>query len=82
MTLDQKTGILFRVIRTTRSVKQKDVAEALGISSTYLSMMEHGNRDIPLVILEKFCKYFKLDPGWFVEMANTGKSDLNELCKK
>lgn len=40
-------GAKLRELRQTRSVKLKDLAEGLGVSSAYLSALEHGKRGRP-----------------------------------
>lgn len=39
-------GMFNRILRVKRGIKQKDMAKLLGISSSYLSAMERGNRPI------------------------------------
>ncbi len=40
-------GAKLRELRQTRGVKLKDLAEGLGVSSAYLSALEHGKRGRP-----------------------------------
>lgn len=40
-------GAKVRQLRMQRGVKLKDMAKALGVSSAYLSALEHGNRSKP-----------------------------------
>ena len=40
-------GERLRALREARGIKLKDMAEALGVSSTYLSALEHGRRSKP-----------------------------------
>jgi transcriptional regulator with XRE-family HTH domain len=40
-------GQAVRVLRQERGISQKEMAEALGVSSAYLSALEHGHRGRP-----------------------------------
>ncbi len=40
-------GARIRQLRLQRGIKLKDMAKALGVSSAYLSALEHGNRSKP-----------------------------------
>lgn len=54
-------GARIRDLRRERGVSQKDMAEALGVSSAYLSALEHGRRGLPTwVLLQKVIGYFNI----------------------
>ncbi len=54
-------GARVRELRTRKGVKQKQMAEDLGVSSAYLSALEHGHRGRPASgMIMQICGYFGL----------------------
>ena len=54
-------GEKLRELRAQRGVKLKDVAEALGVTSAYLSALEHGQRGRPgSGLVMQICVFFDL----------------------
>jgi len=54
-------GERLRELRRQRSVSQKDMAAAIGVSPAYLSALEHGRRGRPTwVTLQKIIGYFNI----------------------
>ena len=47
------TGSLIRERRLALSLRQGDVAQAVGISASYLNLIEHNKRKIGADVLEK-----------------------------
>ena len=47
-------------IRTKRNLKQREVAEALGITTSYYGMIEIGTRKPSLSLALKMARYFDL----------------------
>jgi transcriptional regulator with XRE-family HTH domain len=48
-------------MRLERGISQKDMAEALGVSSAYLSALEHGHRGVPSwIMVQKIIGYFNI----------------------
>ncbi len=55
-------GEKIRQLRSARSVMLKQMADDLGVSSAYLSALEHGNRGRPGPgLIMQICGYFELD---------------------
>jgi predicted transcriptional regulator len=52
MTLTQRVTRNLRVARTQRKLSQQELAEKAGISISYVSMLERGQRTPPLETLE------------------------------
>jgi DNA-binding XRE family transcriptional regulator len=48
-----------RLLRVFSDAKSKDLAKALDISPSYLSEIESGKKDPPLVLIGKYAKHFK-----------------------
>lgn len=49
-------GTNIKVLRTARQIKQKELAEKLGITVPYLSMIENNSKRPSLTLLEKLAK--------------------------
>ncbi len=54
-------GTRLRAIRTERGLKQADLAAAIGISTSYLSQLEHDDRPITPALIERLSREFPLD---------------------
>jgi transcriptional regulator with XRE-family HTH domain len=54
-------GRRLRELRAARNILMKDMASALGVSSAYLSALEHGNRGRPSSgLVQQISAYFNL----------------------
>ena len=54
-------GAKLRALRAARGVRLKDMAAALGVSSAYLSALEHGRRGRPtFALLQAIIQYFNI----------------------
>lgn len=47
-------------LRTKRNLKQREIAEALGITTSYYGMIELGKRKPSLELALKISRYFEL----------------------
>ena len=47
-------------LRTKRNLKQREIAEALGITTSYYGMIELGKREPSLELALKISRYFGL----------------------
>ena len=59
----RRIGRHFRVARQQLNLKQKDVAELLGVSVKTYSNMERGQQKISLRRVIELCTLFKIKPG-------------------
>lgn len=50
---DLKIGQIIKILRAAIGLKQKDLAERVGIQPHYLSLVEAGKRDPSLAVLRK-----------------------------
>ncbi|WP_205392639.1 helix-turn-helix transcriptional regulator [Xanthomonas hydrangeae] len=58
-----------RALRLTREfhrMKQGDLAKKLGISSSYLSEIEHGKKSVSVELLEEYSKIFHVPASTFL----------------
>ncbi len=54
-------GEKIRLLRAERGVTQKDMAQAIGVSSAYLSALEHGKRGRPSwYLIQRIINYFNV----------------------
>ena len=54
-------GEKLRRLRIARGVTQKDMAASIGVSSAYLSALEHGRRGVPSwTMIQKIIGYFNV----------------------
>ncbi|MFD2252386.1 transcriptional regulator with XRE-family HTH domain [Pseudochelatococcus lubricantis] len=67
-------GMHLRALRAARGVTQKEMAQALRVSSAYLSALEHGKRGKPTwALLQSILNYFNLiwdDADALVKLAD------------
>lgn len=79
-TKDPQIGGKIRRLRRQRHIAQGDLAEMIGISASYLNLIEHNRRKITVPLLFKIAGYFGIEPG---ELAESDDSrlvgDLMEL---
>lgn len=80
--LDTEPRIGSRVqrLRRAKRISQADLAGALGISASYLNLIEHNRRRITVPLLMKLAGYFGIEPGELVENDESRLvGDLMEL---
>jgi DNA-binding XRE family transcriptional regulator len=54
-----RKGGLVRMLRTHRDMSQGDLGKVLGVTSKYVSDLEHGRRAVSLKIAQKLSKVFE-----------------------
>lgn len=78
--MDGQIGARIKRLRRQKTVSQAALAEALGISASYLNLIEHNRRRVTVPLLFKAANYFGVEPG---ELAETEEprlaGDLMEL---
>ena len=73
-------GGKIRRLRRQKHVSQADLAAALGISASYLNLLEHNRRNITVPLLFKVAGHFGIEPGELVESDESQLvGDLMEL---
>jgi transcriptional regulator with XRE-family HTH domain len=48
------------LIRVFHNIKQKDLAENLGVSPSYLSEIESGKKQVTVELLQKYADHFRI----------------------
>lgn len=69
------TGTRIRERRIDLGLRQADLALAVGISASYLNLIEHNRRRIAGALLNTLAKELKVDPVALTEGAETGRLD-------
>ena len=64
---DSQIGGKIRRLRRTRRVGQAEMAAVLGISSSYLNLIEHNRRKVTVNLLFSIAGYFGIEPGDLVD---------------
>jgi len=63
MTLLDRFAGTVRRLRAKKGVSQKALADTIGISVSYVSMLERGQRSPPLETIEKVARALKVPPA-------------------
>jgi len=68
-----RVGAHIQGLRRRRNLSQVQLAQDLGISASYLNLIEHNRRHITVTLLLKLSRYFEIDAG---ELADSDQSLL------
>lgn len=63
---DTGIGTRLREIRSTRGLKQVELAELMGVSQSALVAYEKGSRDPPASALITLCRSQNINPAWLL----------------
>ena len=75
----RRIGRHFRAARQQLNLKQKDVAELLGVSVKTYSNMECGAQELSLYRIIQLCQLLKLKPGCVLDDCNDDLLTLETL---
>jgi transcriptional regulator with XRE-family HTH domain len=64
---DVQIGSRIKRLRRLKRLSQASLAEALGISASYLNLIEHNRRRVTVDLLFKVAGYFGVEPGELAE---------------
>lgn len=64
---DMQIGGRIKRLRRGRKLAQADLAQALGISASYLNLIEHNRRKVTVPLLFSIAGYFGVEPGELVD---------------
>lgn len=62
-------GKAMRVLRAQRGIQQGDVAKALKIDKSYVSLLEHGKRAPSIDVLQRAAKFYRVKLSELVHIA-------------
>lgn len=68
-------GKAILLCRTRRGLSQAKLAERIGCSVSYLSLLENGRRDPPISMIEKIANALQVPPNILIFLA----ADTNDL---
>ncbi|NBQ51131.1 MAG: XRE family transcriptional regulator, partial [Marivivens sp.] len=71
----QLTGSRIRERRVDLGIRQTDLANAVGISASYLNLIEHNRRRIAGKLLNDLARAMQVDPSALTEGAETALLD-------
>ena len=66
----RRIGRHFRTARQKLNLKQKDVAELIGVSDKTYSNMERGAQEVSLYRIIQLCQLLRLKPGYVLDDCN------------
>lgn len=76
-------GEALRLVRSFHEVNQSDLADALGISRSYLSEIESGKKVPSLDLLQRYATHFGIPLSSLVFFSeNTGESERDLSVRK
>lgn len=73
-----KLGKFLKVLRTHKDENLTIMGRKLGISTSYLSSIENGKREIPKDLFEKIVDKYELSPGKQVELEKAIGESLTQ----
>ncbi|MFV0493338.1 MAG: helix-turn-helix domain-containing protein [Pseudorhodobacter sp.] len=73
MPLSGLTGTRLRERRLALGLKQADLAREVGVSPSFLNLIEHNRRRISAPVLERLAVALRMDPADFAEGAERGR---------
>lgn len=80
MNANLKLGAKVRAFRRREGLTQSDLAARLGISASYLNLIEHNQRPLPAHLLVKVAQTFRIDLDSFADEDSTRvANDLQEV---
>jgi len=76
-----------KLVRVYHNLKQKQLAEALQLSPSYLNEIESGKKQVTMDVLEKYAKFFKIPSSSLLYFAehkgrHGEKSEVNPIAAK
>ncbi len=75
----ERLGTKVRSIRRQHQLTQKQMAHRLGISPSYLNLIEHGKRPLSAQVLIKLAQGFAIDLGSFASDGAQAEAELMEV---
>lgn len=75
----KKVGILLKKYRNSKKLTQSQLAEKINIKPLDISRYENGKKDISLLTLNKFCKFYNINMYKFIyNMEGIPKTDFKK----
>lgn len=81
--MSENIGKKLKEIRVSRSLKQSDVADGVGLSRTAISNIESGRRSLTLNTLKKFADFYRIDVSTITEeFKQNMKDEIIDLLER
>ena len=77
-----KLGHVLKLIRTNKRMTQKEMADTLGISQNYLSLIESDKKTPSSEKLSRFANSLKISKDAFIFLSSEPPAELNNKNKK
>lgn len=74
-------GEALRLMRRINGLSQKDLADELGISPTYVSELERDNRDPSLSVIKRYAEFFEIPVSSLLLFAENVDPDSGTSSK-
>ena len=80
----EKLGAALRELRELRGLTQQEVADQLGKTVNYISLLENGHRGISIGLLNALCKLLRVPPAFatFLATKPSGRGAQQKLMKQ
>lgn len=69
--------MIIRDLREDRDIKQKTIAEYLGVSQQSYSNYENGHREIPIWAVTKLAQFYEVSLDYLLGMDETYAGNIN-----
>lgn len=69
--------MIIRDLREDRDIKQKTIAEYLGVSQQSYSNYENGHREIPIWAVAKLAQFYEVSLDYLLGMDETYAGNIN-----
>lgn len=73
--MNKSTNVGLKLVRKRRGYNQKEVSNGAGLSQTYLSQIECGERSPSSEMLDRLCGFYDV-PRFVVEWMGIGEEDI------
>lgn len=65
-------GKVIKLLRINAGIRQRELAKSLGITQSYLSLLEYGNRQPSLGLIKRTARAMHLPAGVFLALSTEG----------
>ena len=75
-------GLRFKLFRTTAGMSQREVADKLGVTVNFLSMIERGRRNPTVRFLQEFADVVQVPAAALLWEPSSGTGETAELQQR
>jgi transcriptional regulator with XRE-family HTH domain len=77
--ISSKIGERLNYLRNKNNITQLEMAKICNCTQRAISYWESGKRDIPIDKLIDLCKFFKVDPNFFLQPEESQKDEIEKI---